>query len=70
MLFGSAESNSMFGYAIASAGDLDQDGYQGSAILFCHFFCFYLVVFVFFCSVYFRSPKIASRRLGSLASNC
>lgn len=29
MLFGSAESNSMFGYSIASAGDLDQDGYQG-----------------------------------------
>lgn len=29
MLFGSADSNSMFGYSIASAGDLDQDGYQG-----------------------------------------
>ena len=29
MLFGSDESNSMFGYSIASAGDLDQDGYQG-----------------------------------------
>lgn len=29
MLFGSGESNAMFGYSIASAGDLDQDGYQG-----------------------------------------
>lgn len=29
MLFGSSESNSMFGHSIASAGDLDQDGFQG-----------------------------------------
>lgn len=58
MLFGSAESNSMFGYSIASAGDLDQDGYQGF-VFFCSFHFYPIYPIVFFLHHLFMSPKIA-----------